>query len=211
MRRKPLDINPGAQNIKIRAARLYSDVFSPPSLYAIFAFIIAWSVLPFWKGSLQAAIFGMLTSLMPLIYILIQIKHGKIKDLHISSPEERAVPYILGVVGAFLAYVVLRISGSPSLFLDFILTVIVGLGCLALINSRWLISAHTASITAVITFAGIYLNAKAAVLFSPLILVTVAARYYLKRHTYAELIAGALLGFTVVLSLTALGFFESQV
>jgi membrane-associated phospholipid phosphatase len=211
MRRKPLDINPGVQNLKIRAARLYSDVFSPPSLYAIFAFIVAWSVLPFWIGVLQAATFGLLTSLTPLIYILIQIKQGKIKDLHISSPEERAVPYILGVVGAFLAYVILRVSGSSSLFLDFVLTVIVGLGSLALINSRWLISAHTASITAVITFAGIYLNAKAAVLFSPLILVTAATRYYLKRHTYGELIGGVLLGFTVVMGLTALGFFETMV
>ena len=89
MIRKPLDIKPGKKSIKIRAARLYSDLLSPPSAFAIFAFIIAWEKLPFWKGMLHASIFGMLTSLMPLGYILFQLKRGELSDIHISNPDER--------------------------------------------------------------------------------------------------------------------------
>ena len=111
MTRKPLDVNPDRNNFKIRAARLYSDLLSPPSAFAIFAFVIAWSTLPFWEGSLHAAIFGVLTSLMPLVYILWLLKQGKLSDIHISNPNERRIPYILGIVGAVIAFFVIKSLG----------------------------------------------------------------------------------------------------
>lgn len=206
MIRTPLDSKPGLKSLKVRAARWYSDLFSPPSLFAIFAFIIAWSELPFWQGSLHAAIFGLLTSLMPLVYILVLLKRGQLSDIHISSPVERRVPYLLGILGAILAYFVLRALGSSDLFLDFILTNIVGLGSLALINSRWLISAHTASITTLTFFTGHAYSVTLGLLISPLILTTVFIRHYLRRHNFTELISGVLVGMLVVLGLIGLGF-----
>ncbi len=206
MIRTPLDSKPGQKSLKVRAARLYSDFFSPPSLFAIFAFIIAWSELPFWKGSLHAAIFGLLTSLMPLVYILVLLKRGRLSDIHISSPAERRIPYILGILGAILAYIVLKALGSSDLFLDFILTNIVGLSSLALINARWLISAHTASITTLTFFAGYAYSLTLALIMSPLILTTIFIRHYLRRHNFPELILGVIVGMLVVLGLIGLGF-----
>jgi len=208
MIRKPLDLNSNKKTLKIRAARLYSDIFSPPSAFAIFGFIVAWSDMPFWKGSLHAAIFGLLTSLMPIVYILSLLKRGLISDIHLSSPDERRIPYLLGVIGASLAYGVLRSLGSSDLFLDFILTNIIGLGALAVINSRWLISAHTSSITVITAFAGFAFSPKTALALFPLIVITCYIRHYLKRHTIGELISGVILGLTVVLGLVALGLFR---
>ena len=208
MNREPLDITPDGNNLGIRIARLYSDFFSPPSVYAIFAFILAWSEFPFWKGTLHAAIFGILTSLSPLVYLIIQIKRGKLDDIHISTSGERKVPYILGVMGAISAYAVLRLVGSSTLFLTFIITVIIGLIALGIINTWWLISAHSASIAAVTAFAGFAFGGTVAVALSPLIFSTVSIRYYLKRHTVEELISGVLLGIIVVLGLAALGLFK---
>ena len=205
MVRKPLDSHPGRKSLKVRAARLYSDLLSPPSAFAIFAFILAWSELPFWKGSLHAAIFGILTSLMPLIYILVLLKRGRLSDIHISSPAERRIPYILGILGAILAYFALRALGSSELFLDYILANIVGLGSLAIINARWLISAHTASITTLTFFAGYAYNLTIALMLSPLILITIFVRHYLQRHNITELIAGVLVGMMVIWALASLG------
>jgi hypothetical protein len=205
MIRTPLDSKPGRKSLKVRLARLYSDVFSPPSAYAIFAFILAWSLLPFWEGSLHAAIFGILISLLPLVYILVLLKRGQLSDIHISSPVERRIPYILSIMGAALAYNILKSIGSPELFLDFILTNIFGLGSLAIINARWLISAHTTSITALVFFAGFAFNLKIALLLSPLILATIVVRHYLKRHNYTELVSGVLVGMAVVLIMAILG------
>jgi len=205
MIRKPLDSDPGRKSLKIRAARLYSDLLSPPSAFAIFAFIIAWSELPFWEGSLHAAIFGILTSLMPLAYILWLLKQGLLTDIHISSPAERRIPYFLGVLGAVIAYFVMKALGSSDLFLDFILTNIIGLGSLTIINMRWLISAHTASITTIALFAGHAFSISTALLISPLIITTINIRHYLKRHSMGELVSGAVVGMAVVIGSIGLG------
>lgn len=208
MKPKPLDSNPGRTNIKIRAARLYSDAFSPPSAFAIFGFIIAWSELPFWRGSLHAVIFGSLSSLLPLGYILLLLKRGVISDIHLSNSKDRKVPYILGVLGATLAYVVLRAMGSSIIFLNYIITNIIGLASLAIINSRWLISAHTSTISAITTFAGFAFTFSVALALSPLVILTAIIRFYLKRHTIGELISGAIIGIGSVLVLALLGMFD---
>ena len=208
MNRKPLDLKPAGENLKIRAARLYSDIFSPPSVYAIFAFIIAWSDLPFWKGSLHAAIFGTLTSLLPLVYIILQLKRGKVSDIHLSKPSERNIPYILSILGAGIAFLGLRTIGSSELFLNFTLIIIIGLSALTIISIRWLISAHTASVTAVTVVAGYVFNGTTALVLSPLILTTFFVRYYLKRHTFGELISGVILGVFVVLGSVGLGLLQ---
>ena len=208
MDRKPLDLNPSGKSFFIRFGRLYSDIFSPPSLYAIFAFVVAWSSLPFWQGTLHAAIFGALTSLLPLIYLIIQMRRGVLKDIHISTSGQRKIPYILGVGGAFIAYLVLRFIGTSELFLTFMISVIIGLAILGIINSWWLISAHAASISAVATFSGFAYGWRVAVYISPLILATVLVRYYLQRHSIWELLAGVVAGMIVVIGLAVLGFFN---
>ena len=208
MDRKPLDLSPGKGNFKVRAARLYSDVFSPPSVYAIFAFFIAWSHLPFLTGTLHAAIFGTLTALLPMIYILFKINQGQLNDIHLSQPGERTIPYLLSAFGSLIAYLSLRWVGSSMIFLAFILTVITGLLALAAINTKWMISAHTASISAVTAFAGFAFNPNTALAISPLILSTLFIRHYLKRHTLLELISGIVLGILVVSSFAVFGCFR---
>ncbi len=208
MDRKPLDLHPEGKDLKIRFARLYSDIFSPPSVYAMFAFVIALSQLPWVTGFLHAALFGAFTSLLPMIYILRQLKSGQIRDIHLSQPGQRTVPYLLSAFGSLVAYLVLRLVGSAPLFLNFIITVIIGLLALALINTRWLISAHTASITAVTAFAGFTFGTPTGLAISPLILSTILIRYYLKRHTFAELLSGVFLGIIIVSGAGVFGFFQ---
>jgi hypothetical protein len=205
MNNHPLDISPGDQTLKIRLARIYSDIFSPPSIYAIYAFAVAWSDLPFWEGTIHAAIFGLLTSLTPLIYLLIQMKRGVLDDIHISTSDQRKIPYLLGIVGAIIAYFTLMQLHSSRIFLGFVLAVILGLTALGIINQKWLISAHSASIAAVTAFSGYAFNLTTAILLSPLILSTVLIRYFLKRHSVGELISGVLLGIIVVISMGYLG------
>jgi len=208
MIRKPLDIKNKRSTFKIKAARLYSDVFSPPSAFAIFGFIIAWSKMPFWQGSLHAVIFGTLSSLLPLGYIIVLLKKGVINDIHLSNAKDRKIPYLLGVLGAVIALILLRIMGTSGIFQNYILTNIIGLALLGIINSRWLISAHTSTITAITTFSGFAFSFPVALALSPLVLLTIFIRYYLKRHTLKELVSGVLVGSGSVLVLALLGMFD---
>lgn len=208
MIRIPLDSNNNHSSIKIKTARLYSDIFSPPSAYAIFAFILALSIMPFWQGFSHAVIFGSLSSLLPLGYIVLLMKKGIINDIHLSNSKDRKIPYILGVLGAVIAYILLRAIGTPVLFQNYVLTNIIGLVLLGIINSRWLISAHTSTITAIITFSGFAFSFPIAAILSPIILLTILIRYYLKRHTIFELVSGVLVGSGSVLLLAFLGMFD---
>jgi len=208
MSRNPLDANPNSTSPSVRAARIYSNVFSPPSTFALFGFIIAWSELPFWTGSLHAAIFGLLSSLVPILYIAYLLKTGQIDDLHISKQSDRHIPYIIGIVGAIAAFFILRALGSSSILLTFILTNIIAITLLAIVNSRWLISAHTSSITTIALFAGFAFNPAVGLAITPLVLLTFYVRLFLKRHTITEMISGILLGILIVLGLAAMGAFN---
>ncbi len=208
MIRNPLDANPNNTNAAVRYARMYSNIFSPPSTFALSGFIIAWIELPFLRGSLHAAIFGFLSTLMPILYIVYLLKTGQINDLHISKQSERTVPYILGIVGAIVAYFILRALSSSPLLLAFIITNISAITMLAIINARWLISAHTTSISTIAAFAGFGFDYLAGLAILPLVALTFYVRYFLKRHTIAEMVAGCLLGIGIVIALAALGAFN---
>lgn len=208
MLRNPLDANPNRTTIKIRLARLFSDIFSPPSAFAIFGFIIAWSKMPFWRGTLHAVIFGSLSSLLPLGYILVRMKKGEINDIHLGTADDRKIPYILGVIGAVIAYGVLRMMGTSAYFLNYTLINIIGLALLGIINNRWLISAHTSTITAITTYSGFAFSLNVALALTPLVLLTIIIRYYLKRHTINELAWGVLIGVSSVLILFVFGLFD---
>lgn len=207
MTRTPLDAIPEERTFLIRVARLYSDIFSPPSTFAMFGFVLAWFELPFWKGSLHAAIFGICSTLLPILYILHRMKIGRITDIHISEPKDRQVPYLLGVIGAGLAFLVLKKLGSSPLLLTFILGNILAVGMLTIINSYWLISAHTTSISLIAVFAGIAFNPTIGLSLIVLVGLTFSIRLFLRRHTVSELVAGLLLGSLIALSLRAYGAF----
>lgn len=201
MKRKPLDILKENRTAGIRAARIYSDVFSPPSVYAIFGFVIALAELPPWKGGLHAAVFGTLASLLPFLYIVSQMRRGKISDLHISDPRQRQIPYFLGVLGAGSAYLILRGWGTSPLLLSFVLSDMLALASLGLLNNFFLVSAHMTGITLIALFAGITFGPGAGLALTPLIGTTFFIRYYLRRHTVVELIAGMLAGLLIFISL----------
>jgi 1,4-dihydroxy-2-naphthoate octaprenyltransferase len=57
----------------------------------------------------------------------------------------------------------------------------------------------------VTAFVGFAFNGTTALALSPLIFSTFYVRYYLKRHTFGELISGVILGFIVVLAAAGLG------
>ncbi len=208
MTRQPLDANPNNTSPAVRAARMYSNIFSPPSTFALFGFIIAWVELPFWRGTLHAAIFGFLSTLVPILYIAYMLKIGKLDDLHLSQQRDRRIPYIIGILGAMAAFFVLRALGSSTLLLTFIQTNIIAITLLALINTRWLISAHTTSITTIAAFAGFAFSPTAGLAITPLVFLTFYIRLFLKRHSITEMISGILLGILIVLGVAATGAFN---
>lgn len=204
--RRPLDLDPNPSSTLVRVARLYSDIISPPVVSAALGFSVAWVDLPFWPGFAWAAVYGIMVSLVPICVVLFLLRRGLIGDLHMSNRRERYIPYLVGFVCALLALIVVSAFDSSRLLRSLAVCNTVGLAALGSINTRWLISNHTASLMMAVTFVGFVFGAAVSVALIPLVGLTFLTRWWLKRHNVAQLVAGLLVGAAPVLILANFGY-----
>ena len=54
----------------VRAARLFSNIVSPPVMFAVVGLVVALTSVPFWQALSWAAIFGFFVSLAPILFVL---------------------------------------------------------------------------------------------------------------------------------------------
>lgn len=180
---------------KKKSARIISNIFVPPSGTLLISLFLANTL----AGSREEAflIFGIGATfgfILPIIFFVILRVKGKVADVDATIKEERTLPYIAGIILASAAF------GVASYFsLDYVvqamwLSYASNTIILIIINKYWKISAHAIgnfSPTAILY----YLNPFLAVLLVPILLLILWSRLELKKHTPAQLIAGAIFGF----------------
>lgn len=189
-------------------ARIYSNVVSPPVMFAIVGLLFGLKEVGGWAGFWWAALYGITVSLLPILFVLYLLKTGRIKELHMSDTKERHLPYISAVLCAGLAWALLRIFGGPELLRCLALFNMIELAALGVINIWWLISLHSTGIMATMTLIYLVFGWQAALFVLPVVVSVIWVRLYLRRHTPAQVIAGLVLGFASVWSLTLLGCFR---
>lgn len=179
-------------------ASLVSAVGSPPVLGASTVIFVA-SALSDSQGAIWvwiwALVCAVLTVLVPLGYILWLLRHGWVADFDIRRRKERTKPMIVNVASSGLAWAVLKVGAAPAELVALAAALWIQAALLLIITLRWKISVHTAAAAgmgAVIwTLTGTAL---------PLIIgvpVVAWSRIRLDHHTFAQTVAGAVLGFTV--------------
>ena len=82
----------------VKFARVYSNVVSPPVMFAILGLAISLKIMPFWPGLGWAAVYGFLVSLAPILFVLYLLKTGRITELHMSNTRERSIPYLSAIL-----------------------------------------------------------------------------------------------------------------
>ena len=207
MKLQPLDLNPRLQPTGVQVARFLSNLLSPMSSFAIFAFVLAWIELSFWSGLLQGAILGFFSSLLPILYIIYRLKTGKITDLHISDQRERHIPYLIGILGTIIATLIYIAINGSTVLINLSLAIAIALIAMALINIRWLVSSHTTSASLITAFTGFAYEPKFWLILSPLVLLVFFIRKYLRRHNYPELFGGVALGISTTVIMALIGRF----
>ena len=192
----------------IRAARTFSNIVSPPAIFAVLGLALAWAERDFWAGLLWAAVFGFFVSLAPILFILFMLRIGQITDLHMNTRQERYLPYLVSIVGSTIALLAIRFYEGPELLSCLAILNIIVLVVLALVNTFWLISIHTASISAAAIIAGSVFSIWAGVLVLLLVILVCWARLFLRRHTAGQVSAGLLLGLLSSIGLVLMGCFN---
>lgn len=191
-----------SERIRESWARIISNLLSPPVVWAILAFPIAFrEAESSAQAILWAATYGVLVCVVPVAYIALNVWRGNISDMHIKVRRQRIRPFIVSIVCTAFAWSVLRLMGAPSLLPLFALFSLIQIAIMLIVTLVWQISVHSMSITGAVVTAGVLYGLLPALLLSPLIPVVGAARIKLRRHTLAQVIAGGIVGGMLTLAM----------
>ncbi len=183
-------------------ARLISDLVSPPVVWGVMIFPIAFHEAHSQAQALLWGLtYGVLVCLIPALYIVWMVRRGSISDIHMRLREERLRPFLVSIACTGLAWWALRLMGAPPVVPLVAIATLAQLATMAVITLVWQISIHTMSITSAVVATGILFGIGPALLVSPLVPLVGAARLKLHRHTPAQVIAGTLVGAVVTVML----------
>ena len=185
-------------DVRINPARLarWVSIFFDSSTLSLIVFpAIGWHVAG-WSGVVWSLFALVILSGLPLAYILVGLRRGWVSDLELSKREERPRFIFISLSSDLLALLVLWLGGAPHMI--WVLALIYA--CLGItmftISNFWKISLHMVSVSGFATLLVYVFGPIAWWTFLSLPLVA-WARYYRKKHTPAQLLAGAILGATI--------------
>ncbi len=180
-----------------RLARWISIIFDSSILSVPIFMGIGWIALRA-VGLVWAAITLLIVTGIPLAYILIGKRTGWVSDFEISKRSERPRFILVSLGSDMLAIFILSVFNGPHLLQVMVLAYL----CLGItmmtISSFWKISLHMADVGGFSTALVFVFGAPALVAFLSLPLVA-WARYKRKKHTYSQLVAGALAGIVITM------------
>jgi hypothetical protein len=176
-------------------ARWVSNLLSPPVIWGLLAVPIAFRGNPApERGWMWAGIYIALVCVLPSAYVGVMVLTGSITDLHMRVRAQRYRPFIFSIITTVIALFALRAAGAPPFMLVFTLITLVQIVVMLSITLYWQISMHMMSVTSAMLALGALYGLSGLLVSAPMIPLVGAARYALKRHTLAQLIAGSLLG-----------------
>lgn len=178
----------------VKVARVFSNVVSPPTIFAALGIAFGLRDNLSWIGFGWSAVYGVLVSLVPILLVVYLLLNGYIKELHMSDTRERIIPYISSVVCGGLAWLIFAQFNGPEPLRCLSMMTAGALAVIGVINIYWLISFHATAVFAAVVLAYVGFSPLAGFLTLILAFIVCAARLFLKRHTPAQLVAGAILG-----------------
>ena len=155
------------------------------------------------KTLLWAAVQIALSVLAPFLHVAWLVQRGEITDIDVQLRKQRMGPLLVTVACTGLAWAGLWIGGAPATMV-WLAGGMWFQGLLILgITSRWKICVHAAAAAAATTWISLLVDTPLPVLLTvPLVSWS---RVRLKRHTVAQTLVGAALGFITFFTLWTLG------
>jgi membrane-associated phospholipid phosphatase len=179
----------------IKAARIISTLFVPPSftiiIFAIFAFTLEQEILKQFILFSTALVFGFI---MPVIMFAAFRKKGLIADIDAKVKEERTYPFTLSILFYLSGLLILIYYGIDIISIAFWFCYISNTLLVIVINRYWKISAHMMGASG--PFAAlVFVFGMPALPFIILLIFIGWARIKLECHTLSQVLAGALIAF----------------
>jgi len=179
-------------------AKRISDLLSPPILTGGLAVLFTRLATPTWTlAFIWSALYVVLADLLPLAYLIRLLRKGIVSDLHLGIRAERIRPLLVTMICLAAAFAGALLLQAPRTLLVFLgLSLIQGL-ILTAVTTIWQISFHAAAATALIAASGVIYGAIAALVLIPILIVVGWSRMHLRRHTFRQIAAGAIIAGTL--------------
>ena len=182
---------------KRKWASFISDITIPPVIAVLMFSLINYSLLRGFPFVAVTCITTLFAAIVPLSMLLLWETRTKAKiDLDVPARTERGRPLLFACTSYLIGTAALVAAHAPLLTTVLMFGYFAGTLCLFFINLYWKISIHTMGIagpTTVLIFVFGYWGVLLGLLLPPVIW----SRVYLKKHTVAQAIMGAVLGFVL--------------
>ena len=179
------------------AANLISTVFSP-ALVIFYAVILCSYSSDHSSKLLWISFFVLLFVLAPTAYILYLIGQGKVTDFHISVREERIKPLCIIFIYSAFSLLLYSFVGGPGALVTFGYSCLVLTGLWILVSLYWKISGHCAAMGSLAAMAFVYSHESLVFVLLPLTLLVAWSRVRLGFHSFAQTLAGFVMGAAVL-------------
>jgi membrane-associated phospholipid phosphatase len=198
------EIANGARPRQVRAARLVSNILAPTTISVPMILLVAFyqaSNIGHALGYAGLTLFFL--SIGPFLYILLNVRLGKLSDVDVSKRTERVGLFIFALLSVCVGWFVLILTHAPNVLITVVfMTAISGL-IMMITTLWWKISIHASSLAGAATVLTVLYGA---IMLPSFILLAMVcwSRVVLRRHTVAQVIAGSLLSIvlaTVILKL----------
>lgn len=183
---------------KKRIANLTSDILNPILLGLVLIVLFSFAVA---SGTLEAIKWSLIliaVSILPIYLILFyMVRKGKIDNIFTVVRKQRTMIYMVGGICGVVACLVLILLEAPP---ELVAAAVAGLSAAVIylcVNLWWKISLHTAFVSASVVLLVILYGwvAMVSIVLLPLMFWS---RVELKRHSPAQVVAGAILAALIV-------------
>ncbi len=169
-----------------------SQLCSPPSLVLALLLLLAFTE-PRPSVWIHAIIYFIFAMLLPLLFIVWQVRRGRITDVDLQLREQRKWPQLVTIGGTLIAYLIISANGGPRPLLVLSAASLLQATGFYVVTLRWKVSVHTATAAGVATL--LLWRFGMVALPAWLILPLVAwSRVRLGRHSWGQTMSGAAMG-----------------
>jgi membrane-associated phospholipid phosphatase len=169
------------------------QIGSPP-VTAIIGIMLVGFLLSTATAWLWVLCYGLLTVVVPTLYVLVLYQRGAVSDFHLRIRSERVRPTLVMLAASIAILIFLDAGDGPALLLTLAGANVIQTGLFFAITLRWKISAHTAS-AAMLAVLAVWGLVRVAAIPIVLIVPLIAwSRVRLEDHTLAQVVVGAILG-----------------
>lgn len=185
------------QMIRLRCARLITEVLAPAPIAAALLVAVAFHSAPTAAAALGWALLAVLfASAIPFLYVLWGVRRRRLTDRHVRLREQRLLPLLVGVGSVLVGIALLSRWGAPQELIALVGAMLAGLIVSLLVTFVWKISMHTAVAGGAAVILALVFRAEWLMLFMVVGLIG-WARVELGHHTPAQVVGGSVLGTAV--------------